>query len=389
MEKFNFAALGERLKTSGAQVGERLKTGGSQVGEKLKIGGAQMGRMVSGKMKEILQGQSQEAKMVDDATSEHFEEPNWGLNLRICTLLNGEELNGSEVIRAIKKKIGGKSTVSQGLSLDLLEVCAMNCDKVFSEIASEKVLDEMVRVIDNPQTHHSVRLRAIQLIHAWGENDDLGYLPVFHQTSVLAKTDNPFAQIPSVLKESLKSREVPLPPEDNEILSLSSLGLDDDQQQMTLPEGYPNPYLEQYSDHSVAERSNSLSVEERKEILIVAQNNVERLSSILNSDASQKPATDEKAVDLINKCKESQLILQGIIQNTTDDEELLFEALSIHDQLEEVLIAAKSDASRSLDSGAPKDPISSAMPEEVGVEPDTSKGGGTSEAAKDAKSVEE
>lgn len=91
--------------------------------------------------------------------------------------------------------------------------------------------------------------------------------------------------------QSLKSREVPLPPEDNEIFSLSSLGLGDDQQQMTLPEGYPNPYLEQYSDHGVAERSNSLSVEERKEILIVARNNVERLSSILKSDASQKPAT--------------------------------------------------------------------------------------------------
>ncbi|KAG0460554.1 hypothetical protein HPP92_020851 [Vanilla planifolia] len=89
MEKIKLGSLGERLKTGG---------------ERLKVGGAELGRKFSGKMKEILQGQSQEAKMVEEATSESLEEANWGLNLRICNLLNNEEFDGSEVVRTIKKE---------------------------------------------------------------------------------------------------------------------------------------------------------------------------------------------------------------------------------------------------------------------------------------------
>lgn len=159
---------------------ERLKW--AQLGERLKMGGAQMGRMVSGKVKEMLQAPTPESKMVDEATLETMEEPNWGMNLRICGMINSDQFNGSEVVKAIKRKINHKSPVVQTLSLDLLEACAMNCDKVFSEIASEKVLDEIIRLIDNPQAHHQTRSRAFQLIRAWGESEDLAYLPVFRQT---------------------------------------------------------------------------------------------------------------------------------------------------------------------------------------------------------------
>lgn len=154
----------------------------AQLGERLKTGGAQMGRIVSGKVKEILQTPTPESKIVDEATLETLEEPNWGMNLRIFALINSGEFSGTEIVKAIKKKISGKSVVSQRLSLDLLEACTMNCEKVFSEVASEKVLDEMVKMIDNPMTDHSNRERAMQLIRAWGESEDLAYLPVFHQT---------------------------------------------------------------------------------------------------------------------------------------------------------------------------------------------------------------
>lgn len=162
------------------EVMDKLKL--AQLGERLKTGGAQMGRMVSGKMKEILQAPTPESKMVDEATLETLEEPNWGMNLRICAMINSEEFSGSEIVRAIKKKISGKNVVSQRLGLDLLEACTSNCEKVFSEVASEKVLDEMMRMIDNPITDHGNVERAMQLIRAWGESKELAYLPVFRQT---------------------------------------------------------------------------------------------------------------------------------------------------------------------------------------------------------------
>lgn len=158
----------------------------AQLGEKLKTGGAQMGRIVSDKMKEILQTPTPESKMVDEATLEILKEPNWGLNLRICAMINSGEFNGTEIVRAIKKKISSKNFMTQGLSLDLLEACTMNCEKVFSEVASEKVLEDMTRMIENPQTDHRVKRRALQLIRAWGESEDLAYLPAFRQTYMVS-----------------------------------------------------------------------------------------------------------------------------------------------------------------------------------------------------------
>lgn len=306
MDRMKLAALGERLKVGG---------------ERLKIGGAELGRKVSGKMKEILQGPTQEGKMVDEATSESLEEPNWGLNLRICNLLNSEEFDGTEVIRAIKKKISGNNPVSQRLSLDLLETCAMNCEKVFSEVASEKVLDEMVKMIDNPQTLYANRRRAMQLIEAWGKSDDLVYLPVFRQTYMSVKDK----KLPSRIPDGVNSAST---------FSSFERGIDD--QEADLPDNYPFPILDNQSA-DFGYHGGALSVEERKEFLVVTRNSIEILSSLLNADTEQKPVKDDLMLSMVEKCEESEPIIQRVIESIGDDESLLFEALSLHDELQQVL----------------------------------------------------
>ncbi|KAF8401881.1 hypothetical protein HHK36_012831 [Tetracentron sinense] len=300
---------------------DRLKLAG--LGERLKTGSAQMGRMVSGKMKEILQAQTQESKMVDEATSDSLEEPNWGMNLRICAMINSEEFSGSEIVRAIKKKITSKNTVSQRLSLDLLEACAMNCEKVFSEVASEKVLDEMVRMIDNPQTDHSNRQRASQLIQAWGESEDLGYLPVFHQTYM-----------------SLKRRGTAPPVHDgNPPPIFSSLEPDVDQQPQSPPERYPIPDMDLHREDQTgfAYTVGNLSVEEKKEFLVVTRNSVELLSSMLNFETGPQAIKDDLTLSMLEKCKQSQPVIQRVVESTIDDEGMLFEALSLHDELQQII----------------------------------------------------
>ncbi|KAG9445665.1 hypothetical protein H6P81_011793 [Aristolochia fimbriata] len=291
------------------------------IGERLKTGGAQMSRKVSGKMKEFLQVQTPESKMVDEATSESLPESNWGLNLKICALLNAEELSGPEVVRAIKRKIASKSMISQRFSLDLLEACAMNCDKVFSEIASEKVLEEMVRLIDNPQTHFSNRERALQLIKAWGESSDLGYLPVFQQTYA-----------------GLKDRGVSFSGEHNRNLA-DLMESNIDPQTLGFPEGYPNPNFNQHAANQIPldyYHSTFLSDEEKKEALVVARNSIELLSSI-NPEETQKPLKDDLTMSLLEKCKQSETLIQRIIEGTVDDENLLFEALNLNEELQKVI----------------------------------------------------
>ncbi|GLU03686.1 hypothetical protein SLE2022_208730 [Rubroshorea leprosula] len=276
-------------------------------GERLKTGGAQMGRIVSGKMKEILQGPTPESKMVDDATLETMEEPNWGMNLRICGMINNEEFSGSEVVKAIKKKISSKSGVTQRLSLDLLEACTMNCEKVFSEVASEKLLDEMVKMIENPQTDDENRERALQLIRAWGQSEDLAYLPVFRQTYM-----------------SLKERGTHVPNVDSYVQQPS--------------ENYPVPDtgVDGANDGTFVFNYGSLSVEQKKEFFAITRNSLEVLSSMLNIEGEPKPIQDDLTMSMLEKCKHSQPVIQMIIESTTEDD-ILFEALHLHDELQRVI----------------------------------------------------
>ncbi|KAL6338210.1 hypothetical protein AAG906_015178 [Vitis piasezkii] len=300
---------------------DRLKL--ASLGERLKTGGAQMGRMVSGKVKEILQTPTPESKMVDEATSESLSDPNWGMNLRICAMINSEEFSGAEIVRAIKKKISSKNVVSQRLSLDLLEVCSMNCEKVFSEVASEKLLDDMVRMIDNPQTDHTNKERALQLIQAWGESEDLAYLPVFRQTYM-----------------SVKRSGTPPPVQDGSSPPIPySLESYVHQQPLSPPGSYPIPDAGLHRADSTAFSYNYgiLSMKEKKEFLLITRNSLELLSSILDSETQPKPIKDDLTVSMVEKCKQSQPVVQRIVESTINDEGMLFEALYLHDELQRVI----------------------------------------------------
>ncbi|XAR58644.1 hypothetical protein NMG60_11014120 [Bertholletia excelsa] len=301
---------------------DKLKLASSSFGERLKTGGAQMSRVVSSKMKEILQSPTPESKMVDDATSEHLEEPNWGMNLRICAMINSEEFSGSEIVKAIKRKLSGKSVASQRLSLDLLEACTSNCDKVFSEVSSEKVLDEMVRLIDDPRVDLENRRKALQLIRAWGQSEDLKYLPVFHQTYMNLQNRD-------ITPSSMDSN---LPPMQHSLGSYIN--------QQPPPEIYPvPPELGLHTaDHAFPAYSfGGQSIEEKKEILTVARNSLDILNSILNSGTEEKPIKEELTVSMYEKCKQALPDVQRVAESINDDEIMLFEALNLHDELQQII----------------------------------------------------
>uniref|UniRef100_A0A1J3HJQ8 TOM1-like protein 2 n=2 Tax=Noccaea caerulescens TaxID=107243 RepID=A0A1J3HJQ8_NOCCA len=294
-------------------------------GEKLKTGGAQMSRMVSGKVKEMLQAPTLESKMVDEATLETLEEPNWGMNMRICAQINNEEFNGTEIVRAIKRKISGKNPVSQRLSLELLEACAMNCEKIFSEVASEKVLDEMVWLVKNVEADSENRSRAFQLIRAWGRSQDLAYLPVFQQTYLSLEGENVLnargeqdSMAGQSSLESLMQRPVPVPP----------------------PGSYPIPNQGQArgdDNGGLDYNFGNLSIKDKKEQIEITRNSLELLSSMLNTEGKPNHTEDDLTVSLMEKCKQSQPLIQMIIESTTDDEGVLFEALHLNDELQSVL----------------------------------------------------
>lgn len=162
-----------------SSLSERLKISGTEVGRKMSAGMSSM----SFKVKEFFQGQNPAEKIVEEATSENMDGPDWSANLEICDMINSEKVNSVELIRGIKKRIMLKNPMVQYLALVLLETCVKNCEKAFSEVAAERVLDEMVKLIDDPQTVVNNRNKALVLIEAWGESgDELRYLPVYEET---------------------------------------------------------------------------------------------------------------------------------------------------------------------------------------------------------------
>lgn len=160
-------------------LGERLKIGGTEVSQKITAGMSSM----SIKMREFFQGPNQTDKLVEEATAETLDEPDWATNLELCDMVNHDRINSVELIRGIKKRVMLKSPRIQYLSLVLLETVTKNCEKAFSEVAAERVLDEMVKLIDDPQTVVNNRNKALMLIESWGESsNELRYLPVYEET---------------------------------------------------------------------------------------------------------------------------------------------------------------------------------------------------------------
>ncbi|KAK3013004.1 hypothetical protein RJ639_008736 [Escallonia herrerae] len=320
-------------------LGERLKIGGSEVGQKITAGMSS----VSFKMKEFFQGPNQADKLAEEATAETLEEPDWAMNLELCDMINHEKINSVELIRGIKKRIMLKVPRVQYLALVLLETVVKNCEKAFSEVAAERVLDEMVKLIDDPQTVVNNRNKALVLIEAWGESsDELRYLPVYEETY-----------------KSLKSRGIRFPGRDTE--SLAPIFTPP----RSIPVSEPNASLAQQIHHEIPVRS--FSAEQTKEAFDVARNSVELLTTVLSSSPQQDALKDDLTTTLVQQCRQSQFTIQRMIETDGDDEALLFEALSVNDEIQKVL---SNYEDMKKPAAAPTEPEPAMIP--VAVEPDES-----------------
>ncbi|KAL3837960.1 hypothetical protein ACJIZ3_022551 [Penstemon smallii] len=316
---------------------ERLR--GTDVGQKITAGMSSM----SFKMKEFFQGPNQTDKLVEEATAETLDEPDWATNLELCDMINHDRINSIELIRGIKKRIMLKSPRIQYLALVLLETVVKNCEKAFSEVAVERVLDEMVKLIDDPQTVVNNRNKALLLIESWGESsNELRYLPVYEETY-----------------KSLKSRGIRFPGRDNESLA----PIFTPPRSVTASES--NSTLEQQLHHDIPVQS--FSAEQTKEAFDVARNSIELLSTVLSSSPQQDALQDDLTITLLHQCRESQYTVQSIIETSGENEALLFEALNVNDEIQKVL-SKYEDMKKPL--AVQQEPEPAMIP--VAVEPDDS-----------------
>ncbi|KAJ4958507.1 hypothetical protein NE237_025618 [Protea cynaroides] len=301
--------MSDNLMEKVSAFGERLKIGGAEVGRKMTAGVSSM----SFKMKELFQGLNQAEEVVEEATAETLDEPDWATNLEICDMINHDKINSVELIRGIKKRFILKNPRVQYLALVLLETCVKNCEKAFSEVAAERVLDEMVKLIDDPQTVVINRNKALMLIEAWGESgNELRYLPVYEETY-----------------KSLRSRGVRFPGRDSESLA----PIFTPPRSVAESESFDN--LAHHILHDIP--MPNFSAEQTKEAFDVAQNSIELLSTVLSSSPQQDVLKDDLTTTLVQQCCQAQCTVQRIIETAGDNEALLFEALNANDEIQKVL----------------------------------------------------
>jgi len=330
--------MSDNLMEKVSAFGERLKIGGAEVGRKMTAGMSSM----SFKMKELFQGPNQTDKIVDDATSENLDEPDWAMNLDICDMINTEKINSIELIRGIKRRIMLKSPRIQYLALVLLETCVKNCEKAFSEVAAERVLDEMVKLIEDPQTVVNNRNKALMLIESWGEStNELRYLPVYEETY-----------------KSLRSRGIRFPGRDNESLAPIFTPA------RSVSESELNEGLPQQIERDLPVQS--FTAEQTKEAFDVARNSIELLTTVLSSSPQQDALQDDLTTTLVQQCRQAQFTVQRIIETAGDNEALLFEALNVNDEIQKVLSKFEELKKPSV----PLEPEPAMIP--VAVEPDES-----------------
>ncbi|CAI5937156.1 unnamed protein product [Closterium sp. NIES-64] len=316
-----------RLATMGKKMGESMNAVGGKLTESMTE--------IGDKMKNIFHTPTLAERLVEEATDEILISPDWGRNLLICDLVNSGKLPGGETVRAIKKQLGSRNSHVQMLALALLEMAVKNCSSLFSDVANERVLDDMVRVADEPHSAAQLREKVLKMIEAWGEStEELRYLPVFEETY-----------------KSLKMRGVVFPPRDAESLAPiftppASVPPAAVQAAHALLESVEGQMANEVAPPGVSmvprPEGGHMVVFDSKEIFEISRNSVELLGTVLSSAPPEQVLTDEVVPALAAQCRAAKSSLLRLIEHENSNSEapsetLLFEALSLNDDIDKVL----------------------------------------------------
>jgi len=101
----------------------------------------------------------------------------------------------------------------------------------------------------------------------------------------------------------------------------SAAGLDQQQ-------GYNDAFIPQ---------GGTLTDEQKKEVLDVARNSIELLSTVLSSSPQQEALKDDLTSTLVEQCRQSQFTVQRLVESAGDSESFLYEALNVNDEIQHVL----------------------------------------------------
>jgi hypothetical protein len=273
------------------------------------------------------------AGIVDKATSDLLIGPDWALNLELCDVINSDPLQARDVVKAVKKRLTNKSPTVQLLALTVLETLIKNCgDNVHQQIAEKDVLNEMVKIV-RKKADMRVRDRVLVLLDSWQHafGGPRGRYPQYYMAY-----------------HELQKLGVEFPQRDEE----HAVPIFTPPQLQPIPNFYPSTaYTNQQSPRMVPPRAESNDNLPGMSLTDIQSSHglIEVLSEMLSALApgDRMALKEDVIVELVEQSRSYQRRVMQLV-NTTSDEELLGQGLSLNDDLQRVL--AKHDA---IASGSP------------------------------------
>ncbi|KAJ6382846.1 hypothetical protein OIU77_031299 [Salix suchowensis] len=264
--------------------------------------------------------------MVERATSDMLIGPDWAMNIEICDICNRDPIQAKDIVKGIKKKLGSRNSKVQLLALTLLETMIKNCgDIVHMNVAEKDLLHEMVKIAKKKPDFH-VKEKILTLIDTWQE-----------------AFDGPRARYPqyyAAYQELLRAGAV-FPPRTERAAPVFT-------PPQTQPlSSYPQnlrsiEYPQGAAESSVESEFPTLSLTEIQN----ARGIMDVLAEMLNAlDPSNKEGLrQEVIVDLVEQCRTYKQRVVHLV-NSTSDESLLCQGLSLNDDLQRVLVRHESISS--------------------------------------------
>eukprot|EP00250_Pteridium_aquilinum_P009373 c18627_g1_i1 orf=455-2626(-) len=270
------------------------------------------------------------ANLVNRATSDMLSGPDWAMNMELCDHIHNDPGLAKDSIKAVKKRLGNKNPKVQLLTLTVLETLIKNCgDVVHHQVAAKDVLHEMVKIAKKNK-HLQVRDKILVLLDTWQEafgGPNGRYPQYFLAYDELRRLGAIFP------RRSESATPVFTPPQTHPIAA-----------------NFPSPGRSpiRTAAETNAARSSDLPGLSLSDIHN-ARSGMEVLSEMLSAidPRNRQALRDEVIMELVEQCYTAERRVVQLV-NTTTDEELLRQGLSLNDDLKRVL--AKHDA---IASGAP------------------------------------
>lgn len=114
-------------------------------------------------------------KKIEAATRPELESEDWALNLEICDMINENDDDAKDAVRAIKKRLQqieqDRNFTITNRTLTVLETCVSNCSRRFHVLVMTKdFIQDLVKLI-GPKNNPPIDLqeRVLRLIERWAE----------------------------------------------------------------------------------------------------------------------------------------------------------------------------------------------------------------------------